>query len=152
MAQFAEVILPLAIKGTYTYRVPEGMQVGVGYRVLVPFGSKKIFTGIIEMCHDIEPQGYKVKEILAVLDSAAIVRHPQIKFWNWIADYYLCSIGEVYKAAVPAGLKVESETFISVNPDFEAEPGQLNDRQRVVLDFTAQRGRVQINEIARATG
>ena len=155
MPQFAEVLLPLPIQGSYTYRIPDEMreQVAIGSRVLVPFGRKKIYTAIVVMQHNNEPQGYRVKELLAVLDKAPIVRHPQIKFWEWIADYYLCTLGEVYKAAIPSGLKVESETYISVNPDFEEEqPGQLNDRARTVLSFTTERGRIQINEITRLTG
>ena len=153
MPKFAETLLPLAIPGTYTYRIPEGLRLSIGMRVLVPFGRKKIFTAIIVSLHDREPKGYDVKEILGTLDEKPILRHPQLDFWHWIADYYLCSVGEVYKAAVPSGLKVESETTISVNPDFEeSELGQLSDRERVILDFTAQRGRVQIAEIAKATG
>ena len=153
MPKFAQTLLPLAIPGTYTYRVPEGMTLSIGMRVLVPFGRKKIFTGIVTSLHDREPQGYDVKEILSTLDDKPILRHPQLEFWQWIADYYLCSMGEVFKAAVPSGLKVESETTISVNPDFEeSQPGQLSDRERVILDFTSQRGRVQIAEIARSTG
>ena len=153
MPNFAETLLPLALPGTYTYRIPEGMKLSIGMRVLVPFGRKKIFTALVMTLHDREPKGYDVKEILSTLDDKPIVRHPQLDFWQWIADYYLCSTGEVYKAAVPSGLKVESETTISVNPDFEeSEPGQLSDHERVILDFTAQRGRVQIAEIARATG
>ena len=153
MPKFAETLLPLALPGTYTYRIPEGMTLSIGMRVLVPFGRKKIFTAIVMSLHDREPKGYDVKEILGTLDDKPIVRHPQLDFWQWIADYYLCSMGEVYKAAVPSGLKVESETTISVNPDFEeSEPGQLTDHERVILDFTAQRGRVQIAEIAKATG
>ena len=153
MSQFAEVILPLAVQGTYTYRIPESMDLKVGYRVLVPFGRKKYYTAIVVMTHDIEPQGYQVKEILALLDEGPILRHPQLKLWQWIADYYLCTVGETYKAAVPSGLKVESETQISINPDFEEEtPGELNDRERVILDFTNQRGKVQITELTNATG
>ncbi len=153
MSQFAEVVLPLAVQGTYTYRIPDTMSVGAGYRVLVPFGRKKYYTAIVVMTHDIEPQGYKVKEILALLDEGPVLRHPQLKFWQWIADYYLCTVGEVYKAAVPSGLKVESETFISPNPDYEEDtPGELNDRERVILDFTNQRGKVQITELTNATG
>ena len=153
MPKFAETLLPLALPGTYTYRIPEGMQLSIGMRVLVPFGRKKIFTAIVVSLHDREPKGYDVKEILSALDDKPILKHPQLDFWQWIADYYLCSMGEVYKAAVPSGLKVESETTISANPDFEeSQPGQLSDRERVILDFTAQRGRVQIAEIAKATG
>ena len=153
MPKFAETLLPLALPGTYTYRIPDGMTLSIGMRVLVPFGRKKFFTAIVTLLHDREPKGYDVKEILTTLDDKPILRHPQLEFWQWIADYYLCSMGEVYKAAVPSGLKVESETTISANPDFEeSEPGQLTDRERVILDFTAQRGRVQIAEIAKATG
>ena len=153
MSKFAETLLPLALPGTYTYRIPEGMTLSIGMRVLVPFGRKKIHTAIVVSQHDKEPKGYEVKEILGTLDDKPILRHPQLELWQWIADYYLCSMGEVYKAALPSGLKVESETTISVNPDFEeSEPGVLSDRERVILDFTAQRGRVQIAEIARATG
>ena len=150
---FAEVLLPLSIPGTYTYQIPPEMTVAIGSRVLVPFGRKKIYTAIVESVHDVQPQGYEVKQLLALLDTAPIVRHPQLKFWQWMADYYLCSMGEVYKAALPSGLKVESETFISPNADFEEDlASRLSDRERVVLDFTAQRGRVQIADIAQATG
>ena len=155
MSQFAEVLLPLPIQGTYTYRIPDEMltAIKVGCRVLVPFGRKKIYTAIVESIHDQEPKGYRVKELLSLLDTAPILRHPQLKFWQWLADYYLCSTGEVYKAALPSGLKVESETFISVNPDFEeSEPSQLNDRARCILDYAKQRGRVQITDITRSTG
>ena len=153
MDLFAEVLLPLPVQGTFTYQLPPTEKVAVGCRVLVPFGRKKIYTGIVVMVHGVKPTGYEVKEIISALDNKPIVRHPQLKMWQWIADYYLCSQGDVYKAAVPSGLKVESETEISVNPDFEeSEPGQLSDRERVVLDFTAQRGRLRVDEITRATG
>lgn len=154
MAQFAELLLPLAIKGTYTYRIPEDMRtlLQIGCRVLVPFGQKKIYTAIVVLLHDNEPKGYRVKEIISMIDPKPILRYPQLKFWQWISDYYLCTLGEVYKAALPSGLKVESETFISVNPDYEeSEPGELTDRMRTVLDFAAQRGRMQVHEITRIT-
>jgi len=153
MAEFADVLLPLSIQGTYTYRIPPTLSPCVGSRVLVPLGRKKFYTAIVVMLHDRKPVGYEVKDILSVLDNYPIVRHPQLKFWDWLADYYLCTPGEVYKAAIPSGLKVESETFISPNPDFEEEtPGTLTDREKVILDFTAQRGRLQISEITTATG
>lgn len=154
MAHFAELIIPLAIKGTYTYRIPDELQsrLQAGCRVLVPFGRKKIYTGIVYTFHDIEPKGYEVKSIISMLDDAPIVLHPQLKFWEWISNYYLCTMGEVMKAALPAGLKIESETYISVNPDYEEhEVGELSDKMRCVLDFTAQRGRIQVNEISRVT-
>jgi len=153
MPRFAETLLPLPLPGTFTYEVPVAMQLSLGCRVLVPFGRKKIYTAIVVQLHDHKPQGYEVKAILATLDDHPIVRHPQLRFWQWIADYYLCSPGEVYKAALPSGLKVESETIISVNPDFEEDhSGQLTEHERAILDFAAQRGRVRIADIATATG
>jgi primosomal protein N' (replication factor Y) len=150
---FVETLLPLSIPGTYTYRLPEGTTVEVGSRVLVPFGRKKIYTAIVASIHNVAPTGYEVKDIISVLDSTPILRHPQMKFWEWISSYYLCSMGEVYKAALPSSLKLESETFISPNPDFEEDPeNRLSDNETVVLDFTTQRGRVQVADITNATG
>ena len=99
--------------------MPEAFQedVQVGSRVLVQFGKKKYYTAIVEALHSNEPKGYEVKPVVAVLDPDPILRYPQLNFWKWISDYYLCSPGEVYKAAVPTGLKPESETRISLNPD-----------------------------------
>ena len=152
---YAEVIVPLALKGSFTYRVPQEMQqsISVGSRVLVQFGRKKTYTAIVIQMHYHAPVGYEVKDILEILDSNPIVRHPQLQFWQWISDYYLCTLGEVYKAAVPAGLKMESETFISVNPDWEETPDDhLSEREQVVLDYAAHRDRSQIDEISRVTG
>lgn len=154
MTRFVDVILPLPLYSTFTYRIPDVMEdVKIGSRVLVPFGRKKYYTAIVVMVHNNEPKEYAVKEILSLLDEAPILRHPQLKFWAWIADYYLCSQGEVYKAAVPAGLKVESETVVSVNPDYEdSEECKLSERERIVYDLIGSRDKVQLNEITNATG
>lgn len=154
MALFAEVILPLPLYSTFTYRVPDNMAtLRIGCRVLVPFGRKKYYTAIVTMIHGTKPEGYDVKEILTMLDEYPIVRHPQLKLWQWISEYYLCSIGDVYKAAVPSGLKVESETFVSADTDFEeTEPGELKERERIILDLISSRDRVQLSEISHATG
>ncbi len=153
--RYVDVLVPLMIPGTFTYSVPDSLAatLRVGSRVLVPFGRKKIYTAIVVLPHDRKPEGYQVKDILMVLDPEPIVRHPQLKLWQWVADYYMCSPGEVYRAAVPSGLKVESETFVSPNADFEENvDDRLSDRERAVLDVIAQRGRVQIGDIASATG
>ena len=154
MTRFVDVILPLPLYSTFTYRIPDVMgDVKIGSRVLVPFGRKKYYTAIVVMVHNNEPKEYAVKEILSLLDEAPILRHPQLKFWAWIADYYLCSQGEVYKAAVPAGLKVESETVVSVNLDYEdSEDCKLSERERIVYDLIGSRDKVQLNEITNATG
>lgn len=146
---YAEIILPLPLYGTYTYAVPADMQrdMQVGCRVLVQFGKKKYYTGIVEYIHDKHP-GYDVKPMMALLDPHPVVRYPQLKLWNWISEYYLCSVGEVFKAAVPTGLKPESETFISLNDDFESPDGvKLTDRQAMVLMLLEERKRLRISDI-----
>lgn len=134
---FAEVLLPVPIQGTFTYKIPAEMEnsVKVGYRVIVPFGRKKFYTGIVAAISPIAPEEYEVKEIAMTIDTTPVIRHPQLKFWKWLADYYLCTPGEVFKAAVPSGLKIESETFISVVPDFEeSRENRLTERETVVME------------------
>ena len=154
MALFAEVILPLPLYSTFTYSVPDSLNnLSIGCRVLVPFGRKKFYTAIVAMIHGIKPEGYEVKEIISMLDEYPIVKHPQLKLWDWISKYYLCSTGDVYKAAVPSGLKVESETFVGADSDFEeTESCELNEREKIILDLVASRNRVQLTELANATG
>lgn len=134
---FAEILLPVPIQGTFTYKVPVDMEesVKVGHRVIVPFGRKKFYTGIVAALSPIAPEGYEVKEIAMTIDTKPIIRHPQLKFWKWLADYYLCTPGEVFKAAIPAGLKIESETFISVVADFEeSQDNRLTERETIVME------------------
>ena len=155
MSRYAEVLLPLPLYSTFTYHIPDEMTdvLGIGCRVLVPFGRKKFYTAIVTMIHGNKPEGYEVKDILTMLDDAPIVRHPQLKLWEWISEYYLCPPGDVYKAAVPSGLKVESETFVSADPDYEeTSADELTERERIILDFAASRDRVQLAELSRATG
>lgn len=131
------------------------VQVQVGSRVLVQFGKKKYYTAIVEAIHSDKPKGYDVKPVMAVLDSSPIVRYPQLKLWRWIADYYLCSPGEVFKAAVPTGLKPESETYLSLNPDYEPDdssPFRLTERQALIIQLLQQNKRMRISEIEGETG
>ena len=128
--------------------------VQIGSRVLVQFGKKKYYTAIVEATHSSKPSGYEVKPIMAVLDTTPIVRYPQLKLWHWIADYYLCSPGEVFKAAVPTGLKPESETYISLNPDYEPEPDsnfRLTDRQAIIIQMLQLNKRMRISDIEAET-
>lgn len=148
--QYAEVILPLPLNATFTYRIPEDMvqRIKVGQRVIVQFGSKKIYTGIIESISPIAPEGYEVKDIVSILDDFSITKHPQLKLWHWISEYYLCSIGDVYKAAVPAGLKVESETFIELDKDFEEdEENRLSEREVIICQLLEHEGKLSTSDI-----
>lgn len=97
--------------GTFTYALPEAFaaEVQVGCRLMVPFGRKKTYSGIVTSLHDQRPDGYEVKDALSLLDEEPVLLPQQLKFWQWIADYYLCTVGEVYKAALPSGLKEEDE-------------------------------------------
>lgn len=155
MPLYASVILPLPIHSAFTYAVPEDMEgiIVVGSRVLVPFGRRNIYTGIVESFVTAPPADYPLKEIYSILDETAIVRHPQLKFWNWIADYYLCSPGEVMKAALPSGLKVESETIVSISPDDSADPDAdasvepLTEAQAIVMQYVSHHGKVKIGDI-----
>lgn len=147
---FAEIILPLPLYSTFTYVIPEGMERDLqkGSRVLVQFGKKKYYTGIVEHIHSEPPAGYDVKPIMALLDPTPVVRYPQLKLWHWIAEYYLCSPGEVFKAAVPTGLKPESETYVSLNDDFEMPEGiRLTENQAMVIQALQQKKRLKISEI-----
>lgn len=153
--QYAEVILPLPLNATFTYRIPEDMvqRIKVGQRVIVQFGSKKFYTGIIESISPIAPEGYEVKDIVSILDDFSITKHPQLKLWHWISEYYLCSIGDVYKAAVPAGLKVESETFIELYKDFEEdEENRLSEREVIICQLLDHEGKLSTSDIEKKTG
>lgn len=155
MAKYAQVILPLPLYSSFTYSIPQelGDDIDVGSRVLVQFGRKNYYSGIVESVHNIQPSGYDVKDIVLVLDRYPIVRYPQLKFWNWISDYYLCSIGEVYKAAVPTGLKVESETVVTLNQDYEYdESHRLTERMMSVIHLLDSRKRMKLAEIESETG
>lgn len=153
--KYAEVILPLPLNATFTYRIPPELvqQAQVGQRVIVQFGAKKFYTGIIETITPIAPEGYEVKDITTILDDHPIVKHPQLKLWHWISEYYLCTIGDVYKAAVPAGLKIESETYIELNNDYEEiESERLNEREIIVCQLLNHEGKLSPTEIEKKTG
>ena len=108
---YADVILPLPLGSTFTYALPEhfASQVQVGCRLNVPFGKSKKYSGIVTRIHQEEPEGCAVKDALELLDPSPILLPQQLRLWQWIADYYLCTVGEVYKAALPSGLKEEDE-------------------------------------------
>lgn len=149
---YAEIILPLPLDTTFTYSIPEDMEssVKVGYRVIVPFGRKKYYTGIVRTLTNQAPEGFEIKDIAVVLDGYPIVRHPQLKLWEWVAEYYMCATGDVYKAAVPSGLKVESETFVELNPDYEVEDGYgFDERETLIMSLLAEQKCMAVSAISR---
>ncbi len=150
---YADVIVPLPIANTYTYSLPTAMesQVMVGSRVVVPFGRKKFYTAIIVRLHDTPPEEYETKDVVEVLDAHPVILPNQYKFWEWIASYYLCTMGDVYKAALPAGMKLESETIVELNPEYEAtEP--LPEKEQLVLDMLAKDKEQSITVLEKDSG
>lgn len=129
MYQFADVILPLPLSETFTYRIPKGMTLQVGERVIVPFGAKKYYTALVDHLHDNEPSGFEIKEILEQLDYDPILLPFQRKLWHWIAEYYLCAPGDVFKAALPSGMKLESETVVVRQTDILPDDCQKEIRE-----------------------
>ncbi len=146
--QYIDVILPLALANTYTYRLPAELAATIraGMRVIVPFGNKKIYTAIVYDLHSRKPENFEPKEVLSVLDHEPVVRKSQLKFWEWIAQYYQCTLGEIFKAAVPSGLKLESETIISAVPDFEAE-APLKPKEQQLLDILSAHESMSVSEL-----
>ena len=153
MLWFVDVILPLPLNSCFTYALPESLagNVKVGCRVVVPFGKKKFYTGIVQDIHCRKPEDYEVKEVADVLDVRPVLLSTQFKFWEWMADYYLCTRGDVYKAALPSGLKLESETVVAFNPDFEPS-GHLPERERKVLLQLESAGETSVTTLEKECG
>ncbi|TAJ13297.1 primosomal protein N' [Marinilabiliaceae bacterium JC017] len=150
---FADIILPVPLPQLFTYEVEEeyGGMIAVGKRVVVPFGRKKLYSGIVHRVHEEKPTAYETKPIVSVLDSEPVVNRNQIRFWEWLADYYQCTLGEVLKAALPSGLKLESETRIIYNDEFEADRA-LSSRVSRVLDIIAAKKMCTIQEVNQISG
>lgn len=140
---FADILLPLAIPGAYTYRLPAKLQeaVSVGSRVVVPLGKKKRYTGIVVRLYDHAPQTTveQLKEVEEVVDAKPLLLPQQLELWRWIAQYYMCYPGEVMKAALPSGLKLESETLFALAEGVELADETWNRTERAVLQVLAQR-------------
>ena len=153
MKKYVDVILPLPLPKSFTYSLPDecAEDVKIGCRVVVPFGRKKFYTAIVLNVHYCAPTEYEVKDISALLDASPILLPAQFKFWEWIADYYLCTQGDVYKAALPSGLKLESETIVEYNPDFEAD-APLPEREQRILDLLAVDSQQCVTKLEKDSG
>lgn len=153
MKKYVDVIVPLPIAGQYTYSLPEGWdeKVKEGCRVVVPFGRKKYYTAIITKVHETPPEEYETKDVAEILDERPVLLARQYVFWKWMADYYLCTLGDVYKAALPSGMKLESETVVVYNPDFEAvEP--LTEREQSVMNLLSAETEQCITQLEKSSG
>ena len=153
MKKYVDVIVPLPIAGQYTYSVPDELadKIKAGCRIVVPFGSKKYYTAIVTKVHQTAPEAYETKDIMEVLDESPVLLRRQYDFWQWLADYYLCTLGDVYKAALPSGMKLESETLVVLNPEFEAlQP--LSEKEQRILDLLGNDSEQCITQLEKSSG
>ena len=150
---FIDVILPLALPQNFTYRVSEAEfeYLQVGMRVAVPFGKSKMYTGLVVVLHQNEPLLYEAKEIHQIIDQTPLINTYQLQHWEWIASYYMCTLGEVYRCAVPSAFLLESETVISATAFSSATEAQLTDEEFLVVEALKSQAVLKIHEIAKIT-
>jgi primosomal protein N' (replication factor Y) len=146
---FVEVILPLSLAKTFTYSVSEAEfhYIKIGMRLAVPFGKSKIYTALVIEIHQNKPTLYEAKEIHQILDEKPIVTEIQIAHWQWIASYYMCAIGDVYRGAMPSALLLESETVISQKTDLLVDTSQLSDDEFLVYEALQQQSSLKVQDI-----
>ncbi|MEI9919785.1 MAG: primosomal protein N' [Bacteroidota bacterium] len=155
ITRFVEVILPVPIPKLFTYRVPVTLtdKVRAGQRVIVPFGPKKILTGIIAKVHETPPRDYEAKYILELLEESEVISDQQFKLYSWMADYYMCTPGEVLNATLPSGLKLSSESMIQLHPSFDEETTtfDFSEKEKLLLHKLKQ-GVINYTEAAKILG
>lgn len=146
---FVEVILPLSLAKTFTYQVSEAEfhYIKIGMRVVVPFGKSKMYTALAIEIHQNKPALYEAKEIHQILDEKPIVTEIQIAHWQWIASYYMCAIGDVYRGAMPSALLLESETLISQKQDVFVDESLLSDEEFLVYEALQQQSSLKVQDI-----
>ncbi|HZG01768.1 MAG TPA: primosomal protein N', partial [Chitinophagales bacterium] len=149
MSLYADILLPLAVPDAYTYSVPAKWRdkAKIGMRVEVQLGKKKIYSGIIAALKDSYDGTHVIKPILNIPDDDPVVYPAQLKLWQWMAEYYCCNMGEVMNAALPAGLKLESETTITLNPTFAGDYTSLTDREYLVAEALEVQQELTITEV-----
>ena len=149
---FADILLPLPLEATFTYRVPQELEgrVAFGMRVIVPFGRSKLYSGLVVRVHTEAPQEWATKYIVDVMDERPVVSERQFRLWQWMADYYLCTLGEVMAAALPSALKLASETKIKLHPDFSGDVTVLNPFELRIAEALTHREEMTVAEVAKA--
>ena len=146
---FVDVILPLPLQNTFTYEVPaEFSVVKKGMRVVVQFGQKKFYTAIVYKIHQDSPKNYVAKSIINILDYQPIISNQQLKFWEWIANYYCCSLGDVMYSALPSVLKLTSETKLKISENV-VDKRCLNDKEFLVLEALEIQKELTLAEVSK---
>ena len=149
MEYFIDVVLPIPLEKLFTYRISEQESdfLKRGMRVAVPFGKSKIYTALVYKIHHKSPEVYEPKEIHQILDETPIVTEIQLKHWEWIANYYMCTLGEVVRSALPSALLLESETLILPNKLEEVDESKLKDEEFQILEALRYQSTLKISEI-----
>jgi len=149
--EYARVILPLAVEGTYTYRVPGKTRDRIveGSRVLVQFGRKRIYTAVVHSLTDTPPEGIRTREILEVLDTDPPVKSQQLQLWDWMSSYYMCTPGEVLRAALPSGMRPESESRIRISVGW-SDRGDLDRHERLLYEVVKDQGELTLGDLEMA--
>lgn len=147
---FADVIVPLALPQLYTYRVPFEWNADVkcGQRVIVQFGKNKLYTGIIRHLHHTAPEAYEAKYLENILDDFALINDKQFRLWDWMADYYMCSSGELMQASLPAGFKLSSTSKFILNYNTTIDHQSINDKEYLLVEAIEKRNSITIDEAA----
>lgn len=147
---YAQVILPVPVDKYFSYTIPDSLSefVDKGKRVVVPFGKRRLLAGIVRRVTKEFPQGTVPKDLLDVLDDLPIVDECHFKFWEWIAEYYLCSVGEVMCAALPASFRLESETSILIHPEFNGDMSNLSDLEYLIVEALQYSSSLTIRQIS----
>ncbi|WKD86762.1 Primosomal protein N' [Polaribacter huanghezhanensis] len=152
-ANFIDVILPIPIQKTFTYSVTEAEAefLQKGMRVAVSFGNTKMYTALVLKIHENKPALYEAIEILQILDEKPIVTEIQLQNWQWIASYYMCSLGDVYRAALPSAFLLESETIVLKNDAFTEET-ELTDDEFLIFEALQHQSQLTIHQVADILG
>ena len=146
---FVNVILPIPLQRLFTYSITEA-EAGFlkkGMRIAVPFGKKKIYTALVYKIHQEAPEAYEAKPIHQILDDVPVVNEIQLKHWEWISEYYMCSLGDIYRAALPSAFLLESETIVFKNPKFTND-SELTDTEFLVFEALGQQAQLSVLEIS----
>lgn len=148
---FADILLPLPLPALFTYRIPHEMegQVAFGQRVIVPFGRSKLYSGLVVKVHENAPKEVIAKYVLDIMDERPVVAERQFRLWQWMAQYYMCTLGEVMAAALPSALKLASETKIRLHPNFDGDVSALTPKELMIAEALANREALTIEEVGR---
>ena len=150
MVYFIDVIIPVPLQKLFTYKISaaEAQFLKVGMRVAVPFGKSKIYTGIVYHIHNNAPVAYEAKDIQQILDDSPIVNDIQLQLWNWMASYYMCTLGDVMRAALPSAFILESETVITLNTSKTFDESILKDDEFLVFEALHHQSTLKIHDIS----